>query len=223
MDDVWAVGDASPTSAAAVDWVLHWDGRAWSQVATCSVSGLRTITGRSRSEVWAFGVRGGYARMGGGPCSGGRIPGIETTVRGSWMAANGEIWVVGDRFILRRDLAGSWAPVAGSPEGGASVWGSSPDDVWIVGSDNRVHRFDGNVWTKHEPMPPFSWGPTIVAGSSASDVWVAGSHGLFLHWDGRAWSAVSSGARSIDALAVAATGEAWALSDATGVLQRARP
>jgi len=62
-------------------------------------------------------------------------------------------------------------------------WGSSARDIWVVGTEGAVFRFDGATWRALdcEANPPHYLG---VWGADASAVWVAGSEGRVLHWDG---------------------------------------
>jgi hypothetical protein len=86
----------------------------------------------------------------------------------------------------------AWATVyEGKDLGGAvlSVWGSAPDDVYVVGGplgnsgfDAVVEHFDGTSWKKLAPggADSFWW----VAGTGPKDVWLSGEHGRLTHWDG---------------------------------------
>ena len=64
----------------------------------------------------------------------------------------------------------------------AAIWGSGPDDVWAVGGDGVILRFDGTTLTRLES------GTTsrlqAVVGTDADDVWIAGDEGVTLHWNG---------------------------------------
>ncbi len=65
------------------------------------------------------------------------------------------------------------------------VWGSSANDVWVVGSGGRVLHWNGCA------LAPRNAGTTkdlfAIGGRSASDVWIAGD-GVVLHWDGKTFS-----------------------------------
>jgi photosystem II stability/assembly factor-like uncharacterized protein len=66
------------------------------------------------------------------------------------------------------------------------VWGSSPSDVFLVGSQGTILHYNGDKWS------PMNSGTTehltAVCGRSADDVYAVGTHGIFLHYDGSRWT-----------------------------------
>lgn len=74
------------------------------------------------------------------------------------------------------------------------VWGSSPEDVWVVGGQvDRavVLHGDGVSWRAMDVSATSLL--NNVYGFSDHDVYAVGEHGLILHWDGIAWQQVESG------------------------------
>jgi hypothetical protein len=66
------------------------------------------------------------------------------------------------------------------------IWGTSPEDLWVVGGDGTIVRNDGSSWT---PTPSGTQAHLqAVWGSSPRDVWAVGSNGTILHFDGSSWS-----------------------------------
>src|SRR5512136_387349 len=73
------------------------------------------------------------------------------------------------------------------PQGNAlrGVWGSSSSDVFAVGHDGTIIRYDGTAWNTVGSMTThvlFS-----VWGTSSSDVFAVGNAGTVLHYDGTTW------------------------------------
>jgi hypothetical protein len=70
-----------------------------------------------------------------------------------------------------------------------AVWGSGPDDVYIVVLDGVLH-WDGKAWSYPLEAAAGSSGFTGVWGSGPKDVYVtaATGGGGLLHWDGMNWS-----------------------------------
>lgn len=88
-----------------------------------------------------------------------------------------------------------WTAIDIGPKTSLSgVWGSSSDDVFIVGgtsSDGEIHHFDGNAWSAMEvpaDVGLLSWS----FGFSSNDVWSVGLRGAVVHYDGTSWTEVSS-------------------------------
>lgn len=75
-----------------------------------------------------------------------------------------------------------------------SVWGSRPDDVFVVGGplgnsglETLALHYDGAAWRDLAPGgdETFWW----VGGSGPDDVWMVGERGRIAHWDGAAFTA----------------------------------
>jgi len=154
--DVWAVGGDARDGSGPL--VIHFDGEAWTRVPTGEAQG---------ALWWVFGFAGGPVYMGG---EGGVIlrhqdgaftrmttPGTDT-VFGIWGATPADVWAVGGAsdssggFAWR--LAGDvWTAEPTLPaeiSSNAAVWkvfGTGPNDAWLVGSQGVALRWDGNQLT----------------------------------------------------------------------------
>lgn len=73
----------------------------------------------------------------------------------------------------------------------SGIWGSSSNDIFVVGARGAVLHFDGAGWVKQESGT--SQNLTAVWGSSSADVFAVGFDGTILHFDGRRWSRQISG------------------------------
>ncbi len=63
-----------------------------------------------------------------------------------------------------------------------SVWGTSKNDVWVVGSAGTIIHFDGTEWKStsvETTRTLFS-----VGGSGPDDVWIVGTYGTIYHGPG---------------------------------------
>ncbi len=73
----------------------------------------------------------------------------------------------------------------------SSIWGSSPDDVWVVGgggdSENRLLHYDGQKWENYNKESIYCTGQTLF-GFSRNNVWMGGGDGRIWHYDGANWS-----------------------------------
>lgn len=90
-----------------------------------------------------------------------------------------------------------WSEAFDTSKTGAlsGVWGTGPDDVFIVGgtpAKAEVHHFDGDKW---QPMD-LPDGVSLLVwsyGFGPDDVYAVGVGGAAVHWDGKAWSKLDSG------------------------------
>ncbi|MBU0742710.1 hypothetical protein KKG45_04240 [bacterium] len=71
-----------------------------------------------------------------------------------------------------------------------SIWGSGPDDVFMVGRPGFILHFDGGTWTRTDVAASTL---TTVWGTGPSDVYACGHAGALFHFDGTAWSRMDSG------------------------------
>lgn len=76
----------------------------------------------------------------------------------------------------------------------SGVWGSGPEDVYVVGGfpgQGIVHHFDGSAWTEVSipEVPLLVW----VFGFGPDDVWTVGEGGGVLHFSGGSWEQVDVG------------------------------
>lgn len=68
------------------------------------------------------------------------------------------------------------------------LWGTSASDVWTVGENGVILRWNGASWTQATALAGTT-GLNAVWGSGARDVWFAGDGGLLIHFDGTTFTA----------------------------------
>lgn len=190
-NDAWAVGyrGGTHTETPLETLILHWDGVAWSQVASPNVAGganeLNAIAALAADDIWAVGSAGGSALA---------------------MHWNGSAWSV----VYVKPHAGL------SQERLTAIAGAGANDLWAVGDgrgffSNRsaatLRHWDGVHWTlkvcraasASNPPPDYEGGGpdayfTGVSAAASDDVWavgVSGSGPMILHWNGEAWTTVT--------------------------------
>lgn len=128
--DIWAVGNGGVT--------VHYNGSAWTAVVNPALQNLYRVSGSSANNVWAVGPSGTVIRYTDAAWKSMPIPGQTTTNWNDvWVSPSGEVWTVGatpmGMCISARFDGTSWTS-AGGCVGTASIWGSSPTDVWSAGS-----------------------------------------------------------------------------------------
>ena len=207
----WAVGSFRTSSGARL--ILHWNGAAWTAVASPDpgIRGtLKAVSARSPSDAWAVGSYCASACNSASPVT---------------------------RALILRWNGRRWAKAASpSPSGAISTTLSgvstlSPASAWAVGSYCRaascfpggppLHplllRWNGTAWSAMtSPHPGGRYGTSLSAVSAvtASDAWAVGSFGtrpshpgvcpgcpgqksLIIHWNGRSWNRVASPSRGV--------------------------
>jgi hypothetical protein len=177
-DDVWAVSNAGQTA--------HFDGSGWSAVTTPFRGWLLAVWGARSNDVWAVGggedgTNTGRAALDRSGLDGGRAaPWTNLEALGGHRerrrVGRGEL---GDAAALgRRALDGG--RLAGL-RGLNGLWARARDDVWAVGEDGVVLRFDGQRWAGAKPDWRWLRG---VTGTPSQELFAVGAHGLVLHFRG---------------------------------------
>jgi hypothetical protein len=70
----------------------------------------------------------------------------------------------------------------------SAVWGSGTGDVWVVGYEGVILKWEGDVLSRlRAGSTPYYL--TGVWGTGAGEVWAVGWYGTILRWSGKAWSA----------------------------------
>lgn len=191
--NAWAVGQYTNLRTGAVEsLLLHWNGQAWSRVASPNPStagnGLFALSATSATDVWAA---GGYC------------------AKYCWGTA--EV----DASLILHWNGQTWSRVA-SPSPGVlqAVSARSAANAWAVGgfcssacntpseTDRSVTmHWNGLAWSKVPVPHPATEQLHGISTVSAAGAWAVGSscgttcaartptyHPLILHWDGLAWS-----------------------------------
>jgi hypothetical protein len=153
--DVWAVGiKTGPENPDFGEQLIeHWDGTAWSVVASPEIEGsdLQHVAAISAKNVWAFGPPTGPGPL------------LE-----HW---DGTAWsIVPDTGVLS------------SLDGISAVSVDSAGNIWALASNNTggefLLEFNGTTWSQVATMPTINGDPMKAASITAispTDVWIAGS------------------------------------------------
>ncbi len=198
---------------------LRYDGASWSRLPLGGPHTFWWVAGTSPSDVWFVGTSGRISHWDGAAFEE-FDSGTSATLWGAIAFGPNDVWVVGgtpgpaegdDDVLLHYD--GVWfAPVAlpGAPLGRAlnKVWGTSSDDLYVVGEA-------GTIWHKVGPDfvlesdPPVATGNLLtVHGCSASDVYAVGGADVLHSTGDGAWQKVNvSLTNVVNGVACAGPGE----------------
>lgn len=180
--DVWAVGNR----------VLHFDGKAWSEVAGPGNNiSLNALWGLAPDDLWAtsgsrvFRWRGaatGWVELEHKIPNALEFGAIWVLAADDWAAGGGAVnWEIVRVKGTTTSRAFTYGPTTG-------IWGATSNDVWAVADlGGGFWHWNGTKWSKVEPK---SGGdrPQSVWGFGASDVWAVGEQDTLQHWDGTAWT-----------------------------------
>ncbi|MBV9208895.1 MAG: hypothetical protein JO037_26590 [Actinobacteria bacterium] len=214
--DAWAVGARNGnafTNVGAKVLIDHWDGTAWSQVATPATPQntalLSAVSASSATDAWAVG----------------RTQSNRSNFLGLALHWDGTAWSVSSSFT---------AALGAFATGVADI---SPADAYAVGNNSSIPRghlahWDGTAWSSVTvPLPPNAPTNTTLDAISADgpdDVWAVGTFldsasGQFetfsIHFNGTAWSAVPmplspSGARAqFNGIKANSPADVWAVGE----------
>lgn len=142
-DDVWAVGNGGT--------VLHYTQGSWVSETSTTTNDLHAVAGRGggNARVWAVGVDGVVATKDlTAPTARWEQQRANTfeTLNGLWIRGDDGVAVGNLGAILRYDNANeTWNRqfIAGLVSPLQGVWGTGPDQLWIVGLDGLLMRSSG--------------------------------------------------------------------------------
>ncbi|HYR08423.1 MAG TPA: hypothetical protein VEQ60_11660, partial [Longimicrobium sp.] len=234
--NVWAQApDNAYVVGGAFGNVIRWNGTGWEPQ-------FSRVYGRAFWDVWGFDEDDVYLTGGWWNTAAQRYDGFVWHWNGTaWdstaMApgrAVGTIWgtsptnlygLSGGNTVLRYDGT-SWTQVAGgaSTPGLREIWGTGPDDIWVVGGgyhgggpESTVLHWDGVAWAEVQ-----TGGLRTVNGvfsPNPDKVYLVGYQGMIHRRSGGQWAAESSGQPRLIA-GVAAVSESDVITAECGGLKR---
>lgn len=197
-EDVYAVG--GPLGNGGFEaLVLHFDGTSWRELPAGGAESFWWVAGSGADDLWMVGEKGRITHHDGASFTE-HTSGTTATLWGAVAFGPNDAWAVGgnvgpaepDDVVLRWDGA-SWSPVTlpGEAQKRAlfKVWGTSSEDLFVVGELGVLWHKKGETWTLESEPPVAQGNLTTVNGCAADDVWAVGSRDV-LHYDGAAWSSV---------------------------------
>ncbi|MFC2056451.1 WD40/YVTN/BNR-like repeat-containing protein [Chloroflexota bacterium] len=206
LSGIWGSSSSDVFAVGSDGTILLYDGSTWNSTPNSTLTeeffrpiiksretylyyGISAVWCSSSSDIFAVGtltvsknpLPGEFPPPDGFP-SPDEFPPLSQLPQSLFLHYDGSNWNMMERIISSRFLSG--------------VWGNSPSDVFVVGSDLGVWHYDGNSWSS---MPDIEfedaeekfifWHKFLSAvwGSSSSDVFAVGSDGIIVHYDGSTW------------------------------------
>lgn len=224
-DNVWIVGENDANALAGL--ILHWTGTELrvSQAADCPNT-LFTVLARSPSDVWVGGAVKTACHYTGTAWTYAAFDSPnQDAVQEIWQAKDGgPIWGLFGGSIYRRD-ASAWTHVYSVPylgDGSVSalngLGGTSGTDVWAVGTEGYVARWNGTAWTASRVAGDTTY--TAIA-TASGEGWMVGYAGR-ARLSGGTWTETYTAATRDTLISIvgASPNSLWARGANGGVVRR---
>ena len=183
----FAVGENGSIVRFTGTAVAHPSGKA-------PLSAIRSIWGVGEEFLVAVGTNGTARQfVGVGWIPLGNLDDRSIVLHSVWAATAKDVFAVGNDasgYGIFRYVEGIWkktdAPTGTRPR---AVWGADNHNVFAVGANGFVYRFNGSNWS------PNAQGITqehlfAVWGTSATNVYAVGTNGTILHFDSEVWTEI---------------------------------
>jgi hypothetical protein len=191
-NDVWAVGYFVNGSAVAQTLAEHWNGSAWSIVATPNTGAgdnlLESVVAIGPSDAWAV----GYSR-----------PDNSSSRQSLTEHWNGTAWSVVTNPQVASASNSLFAVAAGASNDVWAVGRSSTSTVTQISGTTLAMHWNGTLWSLVTATPSVATNTSELVGVkfvSSTNVWAVGdqqnftgtfafpSTALIEHWNGTSWS-----------------------------------
>jgi len=195
--EAWAVGGQLD---AGVVW--RFNGMGWSPLQIPDGPLLNWVHG-SEARLWVVGNDGRILRQDGGGDFEAVDSGVTLDLWGVWAADRDQAWAVGgnvtdrdadpDPVILSWD-GSAWTRVPLPPmdreiRSFFKVWGTSAENIFVVGARGVILRYDGEEWAQ----TPTGTAEDFVSlwGTGPDDIVAVGGrqNGMVARWNGTQWTA----------------------------------
>jgi len=258
---VWGSGPTDVWAGGSGGTMLHWDGAAWVPTVLTAASGLavkntfHAVWGSGPNDVWAASATNVIFHTDGfenGTGTWTLVPSATDSdfnappIHAVWGSSADDVRFGGRPYVFFDEEGGhsinqflkkngpdgiEWVGVEGSPVVNG-LWGSSPDDLWLIGDNSEVVSWQlgltmhgtragkGDlVWTEVDSQTSVVL--RGIWGSSASDVWTVGDKGTIRHIGAGAsqWDVVASPTtETLHAVWGSAPNDAWAVGESGTIL-----
>jgi hypothetical protein len=194
---VFVVGGSLGNGLPAL--AMQYDGHDFRDLSPGGTETFWWVNGTSATDVWMVGTDGRIAHWDGQAVAS-HASGTTATLWGVWAFAANDVWAVGgtpgggtaapNDIVLHYDGT-AWQPeLLPDPPLGRSlfkVWGTSSDDLYVVGEASTIWHRKGSSWSL-ESNPPLGSGTLFtVYGCSPNEVYAVGGNDV-LRSDGNTWS-----------------------------------
>jgi hypothetical protein len=163
-----------------------WDGNTWTIFELPAVGAYAyTVAGlyAEGEQAWAAGTTGGLLHFDGSAWS--VLEERAEGFAGMWASGATDMWFVDEYGYARHWNGDEWTEEFLGVGDLAAIHGSSGDNIFVVGTDERVFHYDGD-WQLVHSASQGDW-LTAVWTSGPTDTWAGGSDAVLHHCDGATW------------------------------------
>jgi photosystem II stability/assembly factor-like uncharacterized protein len=173
---------------------------------------FRAIAGSSLTDMWAVGDGGAVWQSDGSPWAQ-RSSGLLANLESVFASDAQHAWAVGQGGALLVWNGSFFAPtsIGGSTPALNGVWASGANNVFVVGNNGFIARYDGSNWLSQTSST--SQNLRAVFGVSATRAYAVGDSGAVLTYDGTSWSAVGGATVNLRAVWAQSATEIYAAGD----------
>jgi len=225
----------------AMERSVAWGDYTWTEMTSNTSKDFDGVWGSSGSDVFAVGEDGVIVHYDGNPEGEWEnmpiFPSRPNSLPGNYKWRFSDIWGSSATNVLAvgYGLGGtiyhfdgdSWKEITtpfqptGRGESLDSIWGSSANDVFVVGSPGIIH-YDGVTWSKMSNNLSSGYF-NGVWGSSATDVFAVGSKygggGTIFHYDGSKWKEQKTTTKSLRGIWGTASDNVFAVGESGTILR----
>lgn len=183
---VWTEASGTALAAGDLGTLVRLDDMGFTLIPTADTTRLNGVWGTDASNAWAVGDSGTVIRIVGAMSY--RMPtplGNGPSLNAVWGSRSDDVWAVGNSGAAVRWDGTKWklSAVPDSAINYVSVFGSGPNDVWLLG-DKKIFRWDGTGWRlmrqeQEQVLKGFARSPT--------DVWVLRDYQRVSNFNGVIW------------------------------------
>lgn len=144
---VWGSGPTNVFAVGQAGTIIRYNGTAWSTMSSPTTANLVGISGASANLIFAVGEDGSILRFDGTTWSV-VVPPSGDFLTGIWMSSPTLGYATGSAGVLKfNGTTWSTDPLYANVNGPLrAVWGSSANNVVVVGETGFMSRFDGTSW-----------------------------------------------------------------------------
>jgi hypothetical protein len=196
LNDVW-VGSGVALAVGDRGMIVRGGDGGWTALDGGAQPVLLDVHGTRANDAWAVGLGGALVHWNGTsamPYSRSLLPPPPQTpwvpgqLTGLWASGPDDVWLLTPGLVLRYDGSDWKEMLRRDNHAFSQVWGTSPTDVWVVGSTSPnlngfILHWDGQEWTETYQGGAGDY-LTGIWGAAPGELWAVGAQRILRHRDG---------------------------------------